>query len=305
MRWGIPVVRGPGRTVALGVLALALLLRILPFQIIAEPRLLIFDLEQRLWPSTSDPAGVVIVDIDDRSLAQYGQWPWPRSLVAKLVRRISEGHPQVLGIDIVFAERDRLSPPEIAQELPDLPPPLASELARLPASEHDLAEAMRAIPTVIELAPGDGNPAASSEKLRLAQILQIGGDPRPYLKNFNTLLRSRSELETAAQGAGVDIVGPDGDGITRRLALAVSYQGEIVPSFALEVLRVGGAEPVVINTQNFGIEDIQVGKHTIPTDRYGRAILHFAKPIVPYSAADVLDPAFTSQRCRGGWCCWL
>ena len=83
-----------------------------------------------------------MVDIDEQSLARYGQWPWPRTLVAELVRRIARARPRVLGIDIVFAEPDRLSPPEIARELTGLPGPLAEELANLPASERDLAEAI-------------------------------------------------------------------------------------------------------------------------------------------------------------------
>jgi adenylate cyclase len=296
VRWGISLFRGPGRAIALGVLAVALILRLLPSQILAEPRLLIFDLEQRIWPSASDPAKVAIVTIDNKKLAQYGQWPWSRSRVAELVRRIAEAHPRVLGIDIVFTERDRLSPPEIARELRGLPPSLADALARLPTSEHELAEAMRAVPTVIALAPGSVDTTASSDPLRPALILQSGGDARPYLSNLITLLRSQSELEEAARGAGVDAVDPDADGVTRRIALVVNYQGTIVPSLALEVLSIGGWVPVVINTGKFGIKDVQIGERAIPTDEHGRAIPHFAKPIEPYSAADVLDPAFDLSK---------
>ena len=108
----------------------------------------------------------MIVDIDEKSLARYGQWPWPRHLVAELVRRIAQGHPRVLGIDIVFAEPDRLSPPEIARELPGLPRLWRTRLAQLPASERELAEAMRAVPTVLALAPGrEDRPAPGSEPL--------------------------------------------------------------------------------------------------------------------------------------------
>jgi serine phosphatase RsbU (regulator of sigma subunit)/CHASE2 domain-containing sensor protein len=278
------------------VLAVALILPFLPLQIIAEPRLRIFDLEQRLWPSVSDPVKVAIVTIDNESLAQYGQWPWPRSFIAKLIRRISEGHPRILGIDIVFAERDRLSPPEIAHEVPGLPRSVADALARLPASEHELAEAMRAVPTVIALAPGSVDMPPSSDPLRPALILQAGGDPRPYLGNLNTLLRSQSEIEEAARGAGVDAVDPDADGVTRRVALAMTYRGTIVPSFALAVLSIGGWEPVVISTGKFGVKDIQVGVYAIPTVEYGHAMPHFAKPIAPYSAADVLDPGFDLSK---------
>ena len=86
--------RGPGRAVALAVVAAAVLLRALDFGLVSESRLLVFDLEERLWPRSSDPARVAIVDIDEASLKQYGQWPWRRDQVAKLVRRVAGARPE-------------------------------------------------------------------------------------------------------------------------------------------------------------------------------------------------------------------
>jgi serine phosphatase RsbU (regulator of sigma subunit)/CHASE2 domain-containing sensor protein len=294
VRWGLSSLRAPGRAVALGVVAVAVMLRALDIGIVPESRLRVFDIEERLWPRSSDPARVAIVDIDERSLARYGQWPWPRTQLAKLVRRIAEGHPRVLGIDIVFAERDRLSPPEIVRELPDLPASLAEGLAQLPPSERDLADAMLAVPTVLALAPGRDDTTPSSDPMRPAPIRQAGDDPTPFLKSYESLARSLPDLGAAAQGAGAIAAEPDDDGIVRRVALAVSHDGTIIPSFALEVLRVAGAErSVVIDAGPFGIEDIRIGGVTIPTDGSGRAILHFAPRLARYiSAADVLDQAF-------------
>jgi adenylate cyclase len=287
------LLRGPGRVVALCVVAAALLLRSFDFGIVAEPRLLIFDLEERFWPRPSGPTRVAIVDIDDKSLARYGQWPWPRTLVAQLVGRIAEGHPRVLGIDIVFAERDRLSPPEIVRELPGLPTPLANGLAQLPASEQYLADAMRTVPTVLALAPGREDTPPPADVLHPAPIRQAGGDASHFLMKYKSLLGSLPNLSAAAQGAGASAAEPDDDGIVRRVALAVSYQGTVIPSFALEVLRVGSERPVVIDIGTFGIESIRIGEVAIPTDKRGRAIPHFAPRLARYiSAVDVLDPTF-------------
>ena len=293
MRWGIAPLWAPGRAVALGVVAIALTLRLLNFGIAEGPRLRIFDLEERLWSRPAALSPVLVVDIDEASLARYGQWPWPRSRVADLVRRIAQGDPRVLGIDIVFAERDRLSPPEIARELPGLPPPVAEELARLPASEQDLAEALHAVPTVLALAPGREDGVAL-EWLHPAPIRQAGSDPRPFLAEYRSLLASLPELSSAARGAGAAVVEPDEDGVDRRVALAVNFRGTIIPSFALEILRVGGGErSVVINTMAHGIESVRIGGFTIPTDERGRAIPHFAPRLPRYiSAAEVLDPTF-------------
>jgi adenylate cyclase len=299
--WSVALLRGPGHAAALALVAAALALRIIDPGVVTELRVRSFDLVEKVWPRVVDSARVAIVDIDEKSLAQYGQWPWPRHLVAELVRRIAQGNPRVLGIDLVFAERDRLSPTEIARELPDLPPALAEALAQLPPSDRDLADAMAAVPTVLALAPSREEVARSSGPIYSAPIRQAGDDPTRFLKSYKSLVQSQPDLRAAALAAGEIGVEPDADGVVRRLALAVTHQQTIVPSFALEVLRVGGGErSIVIDTGALGIERIRIGGTTIPTDRRGRAILHFAPSLArSISASDVLDPAFDPAELQG------
>jgi serine phosphatase RsbU (regulator of sigma subunit) len=295
------MLRGPGRAPALALVAAALALRIIDPGIITELRVRSFDLIERVWPRAGESARVAIIDIDEKSLARYGQWPWSWRRVAELVRRIAQGNPRVLGIDVVFAEPDRLSPTEIARELPGLPPAMADALAQLPSSDHELAEAMATVPTVLALAPSHEEAAPDPDPLRPAPIRQAGDDPRPFLKSYKSLVQSQPDLRAGARAAGEIGVEPDPDGVVRRLALAVTYQQTIVPSFALEVLRVAGDErSIVIDTGALGIEDFRIGGTTIPTDRRGRAILHFAPSQArSISASDVLDPAFDPAELRG------
>ena len=298
--WSVGLLRGPGRAAALALVAGALVLRIIDPGIITELRVRGFDLVERVWPRAGESARVTIVDIDEKSLGQYGEWPWPRHLVGKLVRRISEGHPRVVGIDIVFAAGDRLSPTEIARELPGLPPALADALAQLPSGDRDLAEAMTAVPTVLALAPNREEMAGASRPIQPAPVRQEGDDPTPFLKSYKFMVQSQPDLRAAALAAGEIAVDPDADGVVRRLPLAVTYQQTIIPSFALEVVRVGDRKPaIVIDTGALGIEDVRIGDTTIPTDRRGRAILHFTPSPARYiSASDVLDPAFDPAELR-------
>ena len=135
--------RRPRRALALLVIALAVLIRIIDPAPLQQLRLAGFDLEQRLVPrkALGDASPVRIVQIDDESIAKYGQWPWPRTLTARLVDRIAAAQPRVLGIDILFAAPDRTSPPMLARELPDLPASLVEGLAQLPSNESRLAQA--------------------------------------------------------------------------------------------------------------------------------------------------------------------
>jgi len=286
---------------ALVVITGALALRIIDPSTVTELRARGFDFAERIWPRTSDLGQVEIVDIDEKSFAQYGPWPWPRHMVAELFRRIAQGHPRVVGVDFVFAERDRLSPTEIAQELPGLPPALAGALAQLRPSDHDLAEALAAVPTVLALIPSREPKVRSSDPPRLTAVRQARDDPMPFLKSYKSLVQSRPDLNAAASAAGAITPEPDADGVVRRLALAVAFQQTILPSFALEVVRIGGGEQsAVINTDALGIQSITIGSTSIPTDRRGRAIMHFATRLPRYiSAADVLDPAFDLTELQG------
>jgi len=81
-----------------------------------------FDFLEELTPRKDQPLRVGIVSIDDRSLAQYGQWPWSRARVAQLVDKIAAGKPSVLGIDIIFAEPDRLRPDAYPNQILKFPP---------------------------------------------------------------------------------------------------------------------------------------------------------------------------------------
>ena len=60
---------------------------------------------------------VVVIDIDESSLEQYGQWPWSRSRVADLINKLSEAEAGIIGLDIVFSEADKTSPHTIAAKL--------------------------------------------------------------------------------------------------------------------------------------------------------------------------------------------
>ena len=99
---------------------------------------------------------VVIIDIDEKSLRQVGQWPWPRNTVAKLIRNINATNAKIVGLDIIFAEADRTSPKKFIDELANILPLniSAEEIKKLKANEaldHDitLGNALAETPSVL------------------------------------------------------------------------------------------------------------------------------------------------------------
>ena len=115
----------------------------------APARHTVFDAYQRLFPREVDQLPVAIVDIDDASLVALGQWPWPRTRLARLIEATRQMGALVIGLDMVMPEVDRTSPSVFIAERPELSPSLQDELAKLPSNEAILAETLRRVPSVI------------------------------------------------------------------------------------------------------------------------------------------------------------
>ena len=138
-------------TIASVVMALLFgLIRIADPEIVEVLRLKYFDVLQKKFPrSTDGQTYSVIVDIDEKSLREIGQWPWPRTVLADLFKKSKESGMLVLGLDVLFAEKDRTSPDLISQDLEKRNPKIAKLLSELPSNEFLATQAMNDFPVVI------------------------------------------------------------------------------------------------------------------------------------------------------------
>jgi adenylate cyclase len=293
----------PGLFQALALAAVLLFLPALYPPFFTGMRLKGFDLEERLMPRRQQNLPVVIVAIDEASLAQpFGQWPWPRTLVAQLVSKIAEGRPAALGVDIIFSEPDRFSPENLAAALQPAAPALAKELEALPSSETALAAAFESAPTVLGMAVPDETVAGPQARFRPPPIRTFGADPRPFLQAFPALLHSLPVITAGAAAEAALVGNPDLDGIVRRVPLFIVVDGTVVPSLAAATLRVAtGSRPMAILASPDGIAGARIGDYSVPTDRNGRVYPYFGKPqsSVLWSAADVLNGAVDLHALAG------
>jgi len=125
-----------------------LLLALVPLRIANPPpleeiRLRTFGLYQTLRPREAGLRPVVIVDIDEASLKEIGQWPWPRTIVADRITRLAELGAVAIGFDVIFAEPDRMSPSIAAQSFRNLDDNIRDKLRNLPSNDEVLAQAIR------------------------------------------------------------------------------------------------------------------------------------------------------------------
>ncbi len=241
-------------------------------------RLKMFDYFQRLAPRVATNSPAVIVDIDEDSLAAYGQWPWPRTLIAELVDRLTESGAVVVGFDIIFAEPDRMSPASVARSLGVLPPEIAERLMALPSNDEVLARAMGKARVVLGRAAGaTASEREGAAKLRRASVVTVGGDPLPYLRSYTAVVPNVPELEAAAKGWGMLALAPEIDGIVRRVPAIYRVGKDVHPSLVIDMLRVAtGGRSYAIKSNAAGIDSVVVARAKIPTDGEGRIWVHFA-----------------------------
>jgi adenylate cyclase len=257
---------------------------------------------QELFPFVPEEQPIAIVDIDDESLAKIGQWPWPRTILAQLVDRLTELGAVVIGFDVVFAEPDRMSPARAAESFTGLDATMRDALARLPSNDTVFADALRRSHVVLGASGTDRALGDSADDPGVkAPLVKIGGDPLPFLTSYPGVVRAIPELENAAAGRGMFSIESEIDGIYRRVPLVLAINHDLFPALTFDMLRVATGESVAVRTAPDGIEDVLVGPYSIPTDDRGRVWVHFSRhdPKLFISIKDVLDGKVDPERIRG------
>lgn len=297
-----PPGRRTGALAGLLVLAALAVLRLADPAPVEQLRLRAFDRLQIFRPRPQK-LRVVVIDIDEASLQRYGQWPWPRHLLARLISQLARQRPLVIGMDMIFPEPDRLSPERVLQrpDLEELLAPLRAGLARLPRNDELFARSLAAAPVVLGVAGVLVEQPPATTDLVAPPVLVQSEALALQLQRFDDAVRSTAELDLAARGRGNLAQPPERDGIVRRVPLLVRIADRLVPSLDLEMLRVAsGADRIVLRGDRAGAT-VEVGGLRLPTEPDGRMWVHYA-PHLPerfVSAGDILDGKLQSGALEG------
>lgn len=233
---------------------------------------------------------MVFVDIDEASLARFGQWPWPRQYMAVLLQNIGLSEPLAIGVDILMSEDDRFNADAI-ERLGDFP---AGSLAgQLPDGDALLGEMLSYTPSVIAVSL---TAAASANAPYLPATVSVLGDSTLPLLAADGLL-SPVEKVAQAPGAGFVSLSFERDSIVRHIPMVARFGDQLIPSLSAEMLRVaqgagGHILKQAIDTGS-GANLMRTGQVTMGLDAYGRLPLYHGTidRFTTISAADLLDEA--------------
>lgn len=273
----------------------------------------IYDVMHRRLPSNVDPVEPVIVDIDEKSLAEIGQWPWPRYEVARLFAQIQDMGARAVGVDIVFAEVDRTSVHRVES---DLSREVGAKVRIIGAPDNYrnndtiFADTLRGGPFVLgypffyapKAIPDPGDCDLHPLSLSVAATHHATPDQLdvPHARDVTPNLAPFCE---AAPASGFINASPDEDGVLRKIGIVTRYRGRFHPGLALATfIEATDARNLVLKTTRGMPESLRMmidGRPLrIPLNREGYLqIRYYSEPgsFRYISASDILRGRTSAQ----------
>jgi adenylate cyclase len=245
----------------------------------------VFDSYQRIKPRVYKDAAVRIVDIDDETIKRFGQWPWPRTDIARLVLAVGEAGAAAIALDIVFSEPDRTSPHALAKRFVASDPGIARALTDLPDNDAQLAQVLSATPSINGFFfTNNAQSGAAVPKAGMAVL----GSPPSSVPHFSNAVLPLPALALAAPGTGFLSIEPDSDSIIRRAPLIAMQGKAMLPSLTLEALRIANQAPSIVVKTSDGSGEIggpgdvvalKIAGLEVPTTKAGELWMHYTKSV--------------------------
>ena len=260
------------------VFALVLLgIRIDNSDLVKTLRYKTWDTFQQIHPRQEVSNLVTIVDITEEDIKKYGQWPWPRHIMAMLHARIGDAGAVMINYNILFAEPDRMGSNQYLKSFP-----MTKETREL--LQKSLVDTDRVFAEVIK---SSGNTillmSVKNEKDNiLPTVTQIikKGNVVPWLWNYAGIVPPLSVLTVGVAGTGVNVTAPEPDSIVRKMPILIAIGEKIYPSMLIENVRViNKSERIKVIAKGHGIDEVLVSRKAgIPVNHNAEMHINYADP---------------------------
>jgi adenylate cyclase len=244
---------------ALLTLVLVVGLRVADPTFIESVRLRYFD--TLVTSKAPETIGVSVVNIDEKALERYGQFPFSRDIYAAIIRDLYKRNAGLVVFNVLTPDRDRMG------------------------RDAEYAQALRQYPTVL---PSIGSTSTRNEPRAPGSVV-IGPYGLDAFVTYPGLVANIPQVEQAAAGVGIINTLPEVDGVVRRMPLVIAYNKKLYPSLAMETLRVAGADSTFqVKINENGVEKMRIPKFgAISTDSLSRIWIDWSLEPSRYSLTDL------------------
>ena len=242
-------------------------------KVLLSPWLALFTFGILLWVKLSDPymvestrlkfydylmlgsptqsEQIVTVNIGEKAIEKYGQWPFPREVHAQIISDIYGRGAALVGSTVLMLEPDRMG------------------------TDRVLANTLSQYPVVLSQTVSDS--CKGTQNIARTGVAVIGdGQPSEFLPQYPCVLSNIALLQESAVGVGITSTLPETDGVVRRVPLLSQSSGEYYPAFAIEMLRVAARDSSYqAKINQTGVEALRIPSfETIKTDEYSRVFIN-------------------------------
>ena len=244
---------------ALLTLALVLSIRVADPTFVESVRLRYFD--TLVTSRAPEAIGVSVVNIDEKALEKYGQFPFSRDTYASIIRELYRRNAGLVVFNILTPDVDRMG------------------------QDISYVKTLKQFPTIL---PSIGSTTTRNQPRAPGSVV-IGPYGLDTFVTYPGLIANIPQVESAAAGVGIVNTLPEVDGVVRRMPLVVAYDGRLYPSLAMETLRVAGADSTVqIKVNENGVEKMRIPKFgPVTTDSLSRIWIDWSLTPDRYSLTDL------------------
>jgi adenylate cyclase len=255
---------------------------------------------QYVQPRQEVSDSVTVVNVTEEDLKRYGQWPWPRHVMAMLHAKLVDNGAILVNYNILFAEPDRMSGTEYLKSMP-MNNELREQLGKVLLDTDAvfsivLKESKKAI-LMMSVKNETGTELPSTTQIIEKGIVQ------PWLYEFEGIVSPTARVSAGATGMGVNVTSPEPDAVVRKMPVLIRVGDKIYPSMLLENVRLlNKSKRIKVIAKQHGIDEVLVSKKAgIPVNHNAEMYINYAEPLMyeNISATDILTDNFDKEKIKG------
>lgn len=312
--------------IALMVILAIVVLFFMDISILRFIELKTLDLRMVSHGKVQTSGNVAIAAIDEKSLGELGRWPWPRSVVARLVDSLKGYGARAVGFDIVFAEPDQNSSLQTLKDMTRVFRQSGVEDRRvLKLIEEEKANAdtdailtrsiekaknitlgyffhtaRKDIEQASDKALAEGSETISNSRYQMIKSGAVSDDSS--IARAYAVVPNLKPVSEVSENSGYFNTFPDSDGVIRWSPLVIKFQDNYYTSLAMGLLIQYLDWPMLtLNIADYGVSGVQLGDIRIPTDESGRLLINYlgpAKTFPHYSITDIIHDRIPADAFR-------